>query len=330
MVMTTQDHQAKAQSYSFRFRAMNTEIEAFVFCTEEQVAPTQRLVFDWFQAAERRFSRFLPASELSYLNRLTGQTCLVSEAMLEVLLLAESYTRLTEGIFQPLILKALEQSGYNQSFELMEHGPNYRIQLTADRTQANDDLRIVTNSSMKSVLLPTDAKMDLGGIVKSWAVKRLAGWLQKQHGLQSGMINAGGDLAVWGRPDGGSGAWRIGIENPWKADQVIGILALDHGAVATSSKLGRQWDTEHGKMHHLIDPRSMRPSESDVLQCTVTGEDVLECEIWSKVICILGYEEGAALFTKKTSGYEALVFTEKGEVHKIGELENFQGGDNIG
>jgi thiamine biosynthesis lipoprotein len=292
--------------YTYRFRAMNTEVEVTLFGGKEDTAKLAELARSWFRSTEERFSRFRPDSELSHLNRLAGECCLVSNPMLEVLLLARSYADLTGGIFNPLILPALKGAGYDESFEKIGEQPLRQAKLPGNGPFAREGLSV--DPVMKSLRLPPCAGMDLGGIVKSWAVKRLAAWFRSRWRVTRGCINAGGDLAVWGGADSAD-AWRIGIEHPWREQEETGLLLLAEGAAATSSKLGRRWNTNRGPMHHLIDPRTNLPSTGSVVQCTVAGPDAVECEIWAKVLCILELEEGYALFTRKTVGCEALVFT---------------------
>jgi thiamine biosynthesis lipoprotein len=306
--------------HQFLFRAMNTNMEIVVWCRERDIPDIETFTRGWFSSAEQRFSRFRGDSELSHLNRLAGERCMVSDAMLEVLLLAETYRQSTGGAFDPLILNALRQAGYDDSFEIVKaRNEDYNA---GNAPARNEPRNIVIDPGMQSVQLPPHSEMDLGGIVKSWAVKRLADYFRERLQLKRGLINAGGDLTVWGTSSGAVHPWLIGIENPWKPDEDIGMLALTEGALATSGKLGRQWRTNRGPMHHLIDPRTMRPSESDVVQCTVTGKNVVECEIWAKTICILGSDEGLSLFARKAGPYEALVFTVRKQTHFFGNKES--------
>jgi thiamine biosynthesis lipoprotein len=175
---------------------------------------------------------------------------------------------------------------------------------------------------MKAVLLAPQVQLDLGGIVKGWAVRRLAEWMKREGKIARGLVNAGGDLMAWGRHDGQPQPWGIAIENPWRPDEDIGLLQLACGAAATSSRLGRAWQTDQGRMHHLIDPRTMRPSRSDTVQCTVTGPDPIVCDVWAKTICILGSEEGAALLKRQAPAYEAAIFTEDERVLFCGSRES--------
>ncbi|WP_088830171.1 FAD:protein FMN transferase [Paenibacillus tyrfis] len=306
----------KEKLHHTAFRAMNTDIEVAYFSDSERF-DLEDQVRDWFEFAEERFSRFRPQSELSYLNRSAGRISMVSETMLEVLRLADSYRERTDGMFNPLILKALKAAGYDATFDQVRQRQEHRNTSEPDTIRIDGSWELDT--AMKSVRFPPHAEIDLGGIVKGWAVSRLAGWMREAWAVPCGMVNAGGDLAVWGANHRHKKqTWLIGIQNPWNPGEDAGVLHLGEGAAATSSTLGRQWLTHGSVMHHLIDPRTMSPSRSDVVQCTVAGSDVVECEIWAKTMCIAGLEHGLSLFRAEAAGCEALVFLRDGRIHFIG------------
>ncbi|MBM7566643.1 FAD:protein FMN transferase [Paenibacillus sacheonensis] len=324
--MKLTNHAASDRLFTFRFRAMNTSIACtLAYESEEQADRLRRDAVSWFRYAEEKFSRFLPTSELVYLNRRAGADCLVSSAMLEVLQLAETYRRRTDGAFNPFILDALERCGYEDSFErlaladfMTACSPRELPALSADELGMH---AIAINPRMKSVKLPAGTSIDLGGIVKSWAVRRLADWLRRKQRVTSGLVNAGGDLAAWSDGPGGDDSsegrpWRIGIEHPRPEAESshIGMLSLVEGAAATSSTLGRRWQTAAGPMHHLIDPVTLLPAESDIVQCTVSGGDPVACEVWAKTLCILGSASGIALLARKQPPIEALLFGRDREI----------------
>ncbi|AHF08436.1 FAD:protein FMN transferase [Desulfitobacterium metallireducens] len=309
-------------------RAMNTDIDFMLWSKREEFPGLAQLARIWFQTVEKQFSRFREDSELTQLNSSAGKPTLISPLMLEVLQLAQNYSKITEGVFNPLILFALKKAGYNDSFEklkdqFLDSSINSRKQtygkFTDELSSEMFSLSLILDSETRTIQLPVGAEIDLGGIVKSWAVKRLVHEYQHLLKIERGFVNAGGDLTVWGSSSDSGEPWLIGIENPWQPSQDIGLLALNNGSVATSSILGRQWSSPKGQMHHLIDPHTMQPSQSEVVQCTVTGPDVIECEIWTKAICILGLEKGLKLLSQKSSGYEAVMFTTQKETYFYGD-----------
>ncbi|MBO9596852.1 MAG: FAD:protein FMN transferase, partial [Cohnella sp.] len=109
------------------FEAMNTRIELACLSEETSAPDFERIAVERFLTAEDRFSRFKASSELSQLNRVAGAHCLVSDPMLEVLLLAEYYRHATKGAFNALILNALERAGYQETFDHVKERAGYRF-----------------------------------------------------------------------------------------------------------------------------------------------------------------------------------------------------------
>ena len=64
---------------------------------------------------ERRWSRFLDTSEISWLNRNAGRSALVSDSTVGLLRRAMYAANRTDGLFDPFMLEELEALGYDQS-----------------------------------------------------------------------------------------------------------------------------------------------------------------------------------------------------------------------
>ncbi|WP_338540490.1 FAD:protein FMN transferase [Paenibacillus tundrae] len=316
-----------------RFRAMNTVIEVQLVTGQEEAEHAADLVQNWFETQERRFSRFVPDSELNRLNRSTGWLP-VSAAMDEVLSLAYGYIGQTEGIFQPGIAQALRQQGYDVSFEQLQ-SDQLNTQLDYSHTaqplsSTSSDERFdycrpgwMHREGSRMVHLDPGTELDLGGIVKGWAVERIADWLQRSLHIPAGMINAGGDIQVWGTPAHTS--WTLYITDPFlEKRNLTGSIQLDGGAVATSSLARRQWlhPSGNGQMaHHLIDPRTMQSANTDIVQCTVLGQHTSQCEIIAKTVCILGSEEAIRWLNRHYDRHDVLWVTRDGSMWFRGNTE---------
>ncbi|MGE5702590.1 MAG: FAD:protein FMN transferase [Clostridia bacterium] len=302
------------------FRAMNTNVQVCLESSGERQYQEVSIIEEvksWFASTEQRFGRFLDDSELSYVNSHSGKTTLISSAMTEVLSLAEMYHVHTKGIFQCLILNALRSAGYTRSFEQLNGVTPARLE-PSDAPPGHFTLDRI----MKSVQLSPGSQIDLGGIVKGWSVEKLSLWVRQERSIARGLLNAGGDLQVWGGYTHDE-PWLIGIASPHDPDAEAAQIELVDGAVATSSVLGRSWKSEWGKMHHLIDPRTMRPGASDIIQCSIVGDSVIECEVWAKVACILGSTETVPLLQAKIPHCDALFFTSTGDVHFVGNRKRY-------
>ena len=150
------------------------------------------------------------------------------------------------------------------------------------------DQRKITDQLLgQSVRLPAGVRLDLGGIGKGWAVDRAGTALQS---LGAGMVNAGGDIRAWGdQPNAQPGqGWLVALDHPQQPGRDLAWLRVRDGAAATSSITARRW----AGGHHLIDPRTARPAETDLLSVTALAPTVVLAEVAAKVALILGREAG--------------------------------------
>jgi FAD:protein FMN transferase len=251
------------------FRAMGTQIELLSAADEAGAA---------FDAAEAEFhrleaimTRFRPDSELSVLNE-AGSLEAESD-LLEVVRLAVHGRKRTDGRFDPTVHDAVAGAGYDRTFDdLPDDGPP-----PESGRPCGGEVRI--NGSR--IDLGEGVKLDLGGIGKGYAAERAASLLAEAGPC---LVNAGGDVALRGT------AWPIGIET---SDGSL-TLALENGALATSGRDRRVWRRGGRELHHLIDPGTGEPAESDLLRATVVAGDAVEAEIWAKALFLAG-SDGAAL-----------------------------------
>jgi FAD:protein FMN transferase len=236
----------------------------------------------WLPAYESRFSRFLEHSELSRLN-VSGRPFLASPALFRLVELALELARRSDGIFDPTILRRLEDAGYDRSFELLSSEPPRATHREVPGSTWRD---VRLDRATRAITLPPGAGIDLGGIGKGFAVDRVAAML----GTPS-LVNCGGDVFAAGRPPDEDG-WRVGVSDPSAPERDLMVLTVEDRGVATSSTMNRRWSVGGRQRHHLIDPRTGEPSKSDAVQVTVAAPTAVEADYHAKVALLHGAEAG--------------------------------------
>ena len=256
---------------------------------ESQAEKGTRIVRTLFSEWEQALSRFIPESELSRLNQIAGTPVAVSDLLYNVLATALTAAQATEGIYDPAMLEQLVNIGYDRTFDKLaavdfdpiipgEPGGRWR--------------GIKVDPIHRQVTLPPGIKLDFGGIAKGMAVDATLESL-RQHGLSQAMVNAGGDLAVLGLPPTDE-KWMISVPG----QKQFWSLPLLHGAVATSGIAHRHWRQGNTLRHHLLDPRTGLPAQSDLWSVTVVADRCEQAEVAAKVTFILGSRQGAAFLHK--------------------------------
>jgi len=246
---------------------------------------------------EQRFSRFLPASELSELNRSAGEWQYVSKDMMEMLQLSLKYLFETNGIFDPSILMDLKQIGYDRSMdEIRANGGVTSLSHASKRTSRPAFNEISFDLAESRVRLPRGMQVDLGGIAKGWIVEKAAMLLNTY--ADACAVSAGGDMLFIGHPSDGMD-WDVFLEDPRDPSQMLSQLHVGSGAVATSSVMKRTWSQGEKVRHHLIDPRTGESAKTDWLSVTVISPDAISAEVYAKAILIGGEAELPYLLSGK-------------------------------
>jgi len=100
-------------------------------------------------------------------------------------------------------------------------------------------------------------RIGFGGIGKGYAADK-AKFLLQQKGVQSGVVNAAGDLITWGTQPNGK-PWTVGIANPYSRFQSFSYLEIDDMAIATSGNYEKYAIIDGKKYSHNIDPKTGLP-----------------------------------------------------------------------
>lgn len=289
------------------FRAMGCKMMAALDQPSARGAERLQQVPEWFEAWEQSLSRFRADSELSQLNRQAGAAVQVSPTMWDVLQAARQAELCSEGLVTPVVLEALEAAGYAESFDPMAPFP---ISNRPAATHAPAMLAEVhTEALTRTIWLPQGARLDFGGVAKGWAAQQT---MKRLEHYGPALVDAGGDIAVSGSQRDGS-PWPIGVADPLHPGENLAVLQVGRRGVATSGRDYRRWKLDGGWQHHIIDPRTGKPAETDVLSATVVALNVMEAEIAAKLVLILGSQAGLA-WLEAQPWLAALLVLENGEL----------------
>jgi FAD:protein FMN transferase len=226
--------------------------------TTSEVREIERL----FAERDRMFSRFRADSELSRVNRTAGVVIKVSPSFAAMVEVALRAARETDGLVDPTLGAAVEAAGYDRDFVELRPSPRPAGRGACGRWRS-------LRATRSLIHRPHGVRLDLNGVVKGKTVDDALDLIGGD-----GYVSAGGDLAARGAVDvalPGGGAVRV--------------LA---GGLATSSRAKRRWLRAGTWQHHLIDPRSGRPSDSPWREVTVSAATCLQADVAAKAAFLLG------------------------------------------
>lgn len=241
-----------------------------------------------------RYSRFQKHNELWELNE--SASCIVSEELFEILRQAKRYSSITNGVFNPTLLLALEEEGYVGAYSDRK----------APAWKPTDLSQLLLEPRTRMVRKPKNMKLDLGGIGKGFAVDKVASFLGNH--FENFLVDAGGDIFASGENKVDNQSWGIEVENSSEEGADLVLLLLKDKGVATSGNNRRTWKKNSATKHHLLDPATGKSSASDLVTATVVSENTLEADIFAKTLFLLGSEK-AVLFSQKNN-LAALLITQ--------------------
>lgn len=250
-------------------------------------------------ALEALWSRFRPTSELCRLNR--ERTLTVSPETARLVALAIDGWWTTSGLFDPSVLDALEAAGYDRTFETLGGEIAAR---PSSPSPGCADVEVDLDSGL--VRLPEGVRLDLGGVAKGFAADLVAAEVM-DLGAAGVAVSIGGDVRVMGMaPDGVDGSWPVAVMRP---DGTAGPTLEVSGGIVTSSVRRRRWHTRLGDHHHLIDPRTGRPSRTDRCQVTVLAPTAAVAEMLATAL-LLGDDDPIVASALAAHGAHAFVVAE--------------------
>lgn len=266
---------------------------------------------------ERRWNRFDPDSDVGRVNAHAGSPVVVSPETVTLVEMAVAAWHATRGAFDPTLGTELALHGYDRSFDTIDpEQPVVPPELPARISTCAD---VVVDADASTVQVPPDVHLDLGGIAPGHALDEVAG-LVMARGAVGVAVSVNGDVRVAGEAPGGHG-WGVIVPSPDGAAEGLAMLAVADGGVATSSVWRRRWRTTDGEAHHVLDPRTRRPAETDLLQATVLAVDAASADVLATTALLVGADRLGVL--AGAAGVAVLALTTGGERVEAGDLAPF-------
>ena len=174
-----------------------------------------------------------------------------------------------------------------------------------------DYTQIQYDAATGVVTLPEGMEIDLGSVAKGYA-GQLAAQMLREHGVQSALLNLGGNVQTVGtKPDGSP--WQIGIKDPQGEDAMM-VLSVEDQAVVTSGGYERYFEQDGQTYWHIMDPSTGHPADSGLISVTIVGDEGVVCDGLSTALFVMGLEKAADLWAQ-SGDFEAVFVTASGEVY---------------
>jgi thiamine biosynthesis lipoprotein len=260
------------------FSAMASPCEVLLPATDAAAAlDLGALVAREAWRVERKFSRYRNDSVVSQIHRQRGACTVLDEETAGLLDFARHCFELSEGLFD--ITSGVLRRAWK--FDGSDRIPAAAAIEALLPLVGFDKLQWST----PSLLLPLEMELDFGGIGKEYAVDRAYDLLAARRS-EPFLINFGGDLRANRPPP--LGPWQIGIERPDSEREAAVMLALEHGALATSGDSHRYLLKGNVRLGHILDPRTGWPVADAPRSVTVAASSCTEAGLLATLAMLHG------------------------------------------
>lgn len=256
---------------------------------------------------EKMLSRSLPESDVSRINSADG-AAEASDDTVKIISRSLYYSKLSDGKFDITVCPVSMLWDFNN-------------EVVPSRDEIAAALKSVDYESIKIEENRVDsggASIDLGGIAKGYIADRLKEYFESQA-VKRGIISLGGSITVFGDK-----SYNVGIKKPFEQESLAATLRVKNTSVVTSGIYERCFEREGVLYHHIIDPATGYPCETDLLSATIIGESALDCDALS-TLCVLVGKERAAQLIEAQDGFEAVFIDSTGALSHTSGIKKEKG-----
>jgi FAD:protein FMN transferase len=261
------------------------------------------------QRIEKLLTTFNEESETAIINRNAGiKPVSVSAETFELIQRSIRISKITQGAFD-ITYGSVDKRLWNFD-DTMKELPDAATALKMVRLI--NYRNILLNQTDHSVMLKEKGmRIGFGGIGKGYAAER-AKLIMQRKGIESGIVNASGDMTAWGfQPNGES--WTIGIADPNSKERIFSYMKITDMAVATSGNYEKFIMVNGQKYSHTINPRTGLPVRG-IKSVTIVSPNAEIADAMATPVMIMGIRAGLYMIDQ-IKDLEAVIVDDHDRVH---------------
>lgn len=283
--------------FEYATPSMGSNLDIVVYASSEEQA-TQAIMASLKKLEELSapLNNYNPTSEVSKLASLpANERVTLSQPLSSVLIESKRWMELSHGRFDITngrLIATWRAARKRKSLPT-------ELEMTEARSMSgwsNVDFRTKDDGGPAIAFYQSGIMLDVAGIATGYLLDRMMEVLVA-NGIQSALIDAGGDVLVSDPPPGRDG-WSIDVAGISKKAPPLLRLSLRNCAVTTSGDLYQFVEIEGRRYSHLIDPTRGRAVEGRQ-SVTVIAKNAIDADAGATALAILGanasYDFWAAL-----------------------------------
>lgn len=289
----------KSEASESEIFALDTAITLKVYGSKRVVV--LKKLEDKINELDEMLSTGKETSEVSRLNR--SGVAVLSPTVANLVKRSLDIYKKTDGLFDITIYPLMELWGFpTKNYKVpSEKEIEEKLKLVgSDKIDFNEETRKISfkNKGME---------IDFGGIGKGYITDELVKILTDEK-VESAIINLGGNVFGFRKKPDGS-LWNIAIRDPNEPDKYMAAIRLEDSAVITSGGYERYFEENGIIYHHILDPRTGKPSESGLKSVSIISKDGTLADALSTSLFIMGEEKAIGYWKENGSNFDILLMT---------------------
>lgn len=288
---------------------LDTECSITIYDTDKKLNPDGTMdtseaeqiledAFDEIRRYEKILSKTVEGSDVDRINKAGGQAVEVSDETMDVIGLCMEAGSISDGKFDMTI------GAVTDLWDFKSEDPQVPKQEDIDRALKTVDFKKMTTLGNSVILTDPDARLDFGGVAKGYIADCIGEFL-KERGVKKAIVNLGGNIVTIGQKDEET-LWNIGIERPYSdRSEIMGTVQVSDAAVVTSGIYERNFEQDGVLYHHVLDPGTGYPVETDLEAITLVAAEGNSgfCDSLSTICILLGKDKALVLIEKLQEKY---------------------------
>lgn len=298
---------------------LNTQVTINLYDKQEEALLDQ--CFTLISKYENIYSRTLEGSELYHINQGTapheGRTYRISDEMSELLKYGLYYSELSGGAFDITI------EPLSSLWDFTAMNPKLPSYLDIQAAIPFVDYRNIDLKQNELIFHKDGVGIDLGAIAKGYIADRIKDYL-KSEGVQSAMINLGGNVLCIGTKPNGK-PFRVGIQKPFAdRNEIIGVVDTFDLSIVSSGVYERCFTIDNVLYHHILNPKTGYPYDNGLISVTILSKQSVDGDGLSTTCFALGLIKGLELIESLPDTYAIFITTDYQVHYSKGFLEAFR------
>lgn len=299
--VVTESKEVKLMGCRFAFRVVAEDEATAWKAIEAGISEIDRI--------EKLISSWDPKSQTSEINRMAGeQAVIVDRELFNLIQRAVKISELTNGAFD------ISFASMDRIYSFDREEKALPSSETINNARALIDWKnIVLDDNSSSVKLKEKGmKIGFGAIGKGYAANRAKHVMETIPGVMGGIVNASGDLSIWGESSHKMNEWNIKISDPSDPNRILADIMVQNTSVITSGDYEKYFTTEGKRYAHIIDPQSGLPT-TGIKSTTIICQDAEIGDALATSVFVLGVEDGMYLINA-LNGVEAIIVTDENTI----------------